>query len=87
VEHCVVPAGQLVDARAQPTAGGAAMMLGTSRPRYPARMAVDSGEEDVSDFQLKNLTQAVYVVFDQVVLVLVRNCRSFELLCLHEALI
>lgn len=33
VEHDVVPAGQLVDASAQPTAGGATMMLGTSRGR------------------------------------------------------
>lgn len=41
-------------------------------------MAVDRGEVDVSNFQFKNLTQDVYVVFDQVVLGLVRDYRSLS---------
>lgn len=41
-------------------------------------MTVDSGEADVSDFRFKILTQAVYVVFYQVVLGFVRDCRSWS---------
>ena len=39
---------------------------------------MENGDVDASDFQFKNLAQAVYVVFDQVVLGRVRNCGSLS---------